>query len=52
MLQFLTEGAKVVVADLNEKKGAKTLELARQAGYVTRFDSDVVTLHRRKMLSR
>lgn len=32
-LRFLAEGAKVVVADLNEATGDETLELARQQGH-------------------
>ena len=33
VLQFLAEGARVVVADLNELTGKETLELAGQAGH-------------------
>jgi NAD(P)-dependent dehydrogenase (short-subunit alcohol dehydrogenase family) len=33
VLQFLAEGARVVVADLNETTGKETLELAREAGH-------------------
>jgi NAD(P)-dependent dehydrogenase (short-subunit alcohol dehydrogenase family) len=33
VLRFLAEGARVVVADLNEQTGGETLELARQAGH-------------------
>jgi NAD(P)-dependent dehydrogenase (short-subunit alcohol dehydrogenase family) len=33
VLRFLAEGARVVVADLNEATGKETLELAAQAGY-------------------
>ena len=32
VLRFLQEGARVVVADLNEQTGAETLALAKQAG--------------------
>ncbi|HEY8516325.1 MAG TPA: SDR family oxidoreductase [Candidatus Binatia bacterium] len=32
VLRFLAEGARVVVADLNEETGQETLELARRAG--------------------
>jgi len=32
VLRFLAEGARVVVADLNEETGNETLELARRAG--------------------
>jgi NAD(P)-dependent dehydrogenase (short-subunit alcohol dehydrogenase family) len=35
-LRFLDEGASVVVADLNEKTGAETLELADRAGHAER----------------
>jgi NAD(P)-dependent dehydrogenase (short-subunit alcohol dehydrogenase family) len=33
VLEFLAEGARVVVADLNEANGKETLELAGQAGH-------------------
>lgn len=33
VLRFLKAGASVVLADLNERTGAETLELSRQAGY-------------------
>ena len=36
VLRFLDEGASVVVADMNEKTGAETLELAGQAGHAER----------------
>ena len=36
VLRFLSEGANVVAADLNEKTGAETVELAHQAGYGNR----------------
>lgn len=32
-LRFLAEGARVLIADLNETTGAETLELARKAGH-------------------
>jgi NAD(P)-dependent dehydrogenase (short-subunit alcohol dehydrogenase family) len=36
VLRFLAEGARVVVADLNEQTGAETLALAGQAGAASR----------------
>ncbi|MFT4572240.1 MAG: NAD(P)-dependent dehydrogenase (short-subunit alcohol dehydrogenase family), partial [Candidatus Binatia bacterium] len=36
-LRFLEEGALVVAADLNERTGAETLELAKQAGHEGRI---------------
>ena len=32
-LRFLDEGARVVVADMNEESGKQTLELAAKAGH-------------------
>jgi NAD(P)-dependent dehydrogenase (short-subunit alcohol dehydrogenase family) len=33
VLRFLSEGAQVVVLDINEKSGLETIEIARKAGY-------------------